>query len=114
MTRTIRGRAPFISWARSPCSQFAGQRLARRCFERASASTVQPTQQLEHTRRQYRVGGTKYITVVQATNIIEAVTFARSLGLPLVAHLTIHWAFTDAGDDPDGKLFAKFRNGLNK
>jgi hypothetical protein len=32
----------------------------------------------------------------------------------LVAHLTIHWAFTNAGDDPDGKLFAKLREGLSK
>jgi hypothetical protein len=28
--------------------------------------------------------------------------------------LTIHWACTDIGDDADGKLFAKFREGLNK
>jgi hypothetical protein len=42
------------------------------------------------------------------------VCFAKSVGLPLVAHLTIHWARTDIGDDPDGKLFAKFREGLNK
>jgi hypothetical protein len=32
----------------------------------------------------------------------------------LVAHLTIHWAYTDVGDDPDGKLFAKVREGLDK
>ena len=31
-----------------------------------------------------------------------------------MAHLTIHWACTDVGDDPEGKLFAKFREGLNK
>jgi hypothetical protein len=30
------------------------------------------------------------------------------------AHLTIHWAYTDVGDDPQGKLFAKFREGLDK
>ena len=62
----------------------------------------------------YRSGGTKYITLLQATNIIEAVKFAKLIGLPLVAHLTIHWAYTDVGDDPDGKLFAQFREGLNK
>jgi hypothetical protein len=77
-------------------------------------STAQPNQGYQYLRRQYRVGGTKYITVAQATNIIEAVTFAKSICLPLVAHLTIHWAFTDVDDDPDGKLFAKFREGLNK
>ena len=31
-----------------------------------------------------------------------------------MAHLTIHWAYTDVGDDSDGKLFAKFREGLDK
>jgi len=65
-------------------------------------------------RRRYRPLGTKYLTDSQATNIIEAVHFAKSLGLPLVAHLTIHWACTDIGDDADGKLFAKFREGLGK
>ena len=40
--------------------------------------------------------------------------YAKFIGLPLVAHLTIHWAYTDVGDDPDGKLFAKFREGLDK
>jgi len=32
----------------------------------------------------------------------------------LLAHLTIHWSLTDIGDDPDGKLFAKVREGLDK
>ncbi len=77
------------------------------------ARTAQPDQQYER-RRQYRVGGTRYITVPQATNIIDAVKFAKLIGLPLVAHLTVHWSVTDAGDDPDGKLFAKVREGLDK
>ena len=77
------------------------------------ARTAQPDQQCER-RRQYRAGGSKYITVPQATNIIEAVAFAKSASLPLVAHLTVHWACTDVGDDPDGKLFAKVREGLDK
>lgn len=47
-----------------------------------------------------------------AMNMMEALAFAKSIGLPLVAHLTIHWVYTDIGDDPDGKLFAKFREGL--
>ena len=55
-----------------------------------------------------------YITVAQATNIIEAVEFAKLIDLPLVAHLTIHWAYTNVGDDPDGKRFAKVREGLAK
>jgi hypothetical protein len=50
----------------------------------------------------------------QATNMMEAVALAKLIDLPLVAHLTVHWAFTDVGDDPDGKLFAKFREGLDK
>ena len=56
----------------------------------------------------------KRITMRQATNIMEAVAFAKSVGLPLVAHLTIHWSLTDVGDDSNGKLFAKFREGLDK
>ncbi len=31
-----------------------------------------------------------------------------------MAHLAIHWSLTDVGDDPDGKLFAKLREGLDK
>jgi hypothetical protein len=56
----------------------------------------------------------KNLSLQQATNIISAVAFAKSRGHPLVAHLTIHRAFTNAGDDPDGKLFAKLREGLSK
>jgi len=77
----------------------------------AVAAQLEPVQRL---RSQYRIGGTRYITVSQATNIIEAVNFAKLIGLPLVAHLTIHWSLTNVGDDPDGKLFAKVREGLNK
>jgi hypothetical protein len=79
------------------------------------ATAAHPDKQPEHhPQRRYRVGGTRYISVAQATNIIEAVKFAKLIGLPLVAHLTIHWSLTDVGDDPDGKLFARFREGLNK
>jgi hypothetical protein len=78
------------------------------------AGAARPNQQQGLPRRHYRVGGTRYITLPQATNIIKAVTFAKSICLPLVAHLTIHWAYTDAGDDPDGKRFAKVREGLAK
>ena len=52
------------------------------------AYTAQPDQQPK-LRRLYRPGGTKHITLAQATNIIEAVGYAKSIGLPLVAHLTI-------------------------
>ena len=47
------------------------------------AHTAQPDQQQKH-RRHYRSGGTRYITVAQATNIIQAVERAKSIGLPLV------------------------------
>jgi hypothetical protein len=65
-------------------------------------------------RRRYRCGGTRHISIQQAANIMEAVSFAKAIGLPLVAHLTIDWAATEVGDDPDGKLFAKVREGLHK
>lgn len=79
----------------------------RSCSTASSPASAVPCQR-------YRVSGSRYITEAQATNIIEAVCFAKSIGCPLVAHLTIHWGCTDIGDDPDGKLFAKFREGLNK
>lgn len=65
-------------------------------------------------RRRYRCGGTRHISIQQAANIMEAVSFAKAIGLPLVAHLTIDWAVTKVGDDPDGRLFAKVREGLHK
>ena len=78
------------------------------------APTAQPHGRQVRPQRRYRQGGSKYLTESQATNIIEAVRFAKSLGLPLVAHLTVHWACTDIGDDPGGELFARFRAGLSK
>ena len=68
----------------------------------------------EKQRRRYRPHGSKYLSLDQATNIIEAVDYARTVDLPLVAHATIHWSGTVAFDDPDGKLFAKVREGLHK
>jgi hypothetical protein len=74
---------------------------------------AQPSKQQKH-RGHYRTYGSKYISVPQATNIVEAVKFAKSIGLPLVAHLTIHWSGTIAFDDHNGLRFAKVREGLNK
>ena len=91
----------------------AGELAPASLLSSLCACPAQPDQQCER-RRQYRVGGTRYITVPQATNIIEAVAFAKSASLRLVAHLTVHWAYADIGDDPDGKLFAKVREGLDK
>jgi len=58
--------------------------------------------------------GTKYISTSKAANIVEAVAFAKSIGLPLVAHLTIHWSGTIVFDDHDGTRFAKVREGISK
>jgi hypothetical protein len=74
---------------------------------------AQPFSQRRH-RGPYRTQGSRYISVPQATNLIEAVDFAKSIDLPLVAHLTIHWSGTVAFDDHDGTRFAKVREGLAK
>ena len=50
---------------------------------------AQPDRRRKH-RGRYRPLGSKYISLPQATNIVAAVKFAKSIGLPLVAHLTIH------------------------
>jgi hypothetical protein len=73
-----------------------------------------PRPRKQKQRGRYRANGSKYISTSQATNIIEAVQFAKSIGLPLVAHLTIHWSGTVAFDDHDGTRFAKVREGLAK
>jgi hypothetical protein len=78
-----------------------------------STALSTPRRDVAHKpKRQPRAS--KRINMRQASNMMEAVAFARMINLPLVAHLSIHWAFTDVGDDPDGKLFAKFREGLDK
>jgi hypothetical protein len=41
--------------------------------------------------------------------MMEGLSFAREIGLPLNSHLIIHWGGTVAGDDSDGRLFAKLR-----
>src|SRR5262245_44250003 len=71
---------------------------------------AQPSSQRK-ARGRYRAHGSKYISVPQATNLIEAVDFAKSIDLPLVAHLTIHWSGTVAFDDHEGARFAKVREG---
>ena len=73
-----------------------------------------PLREKREKRGRYRPLGSKAISVPQATNIVDAVKFTKSIGLPLVAHLTIHWSGTVAFDDHDGKRFAKVREGLNK
>jgi hypothetical protein len=80
----------------------------------ASPSLVQPVSQRKATKPKSEQRGSKRIAMRQAENMVEAVAFSKMIGLPLVAHLTVHWACTDVGDDPDGKLFAKVREGLDK
>jgi hypothetical protein len=80
----------------------------------AASSRVPVAHSGESTKPGKQSHASKLITMRQATHIMEAVAFARLIGLPLVAHLTIHWSLTDAGDDPNGKLFAKVREGLDK
>ena len=81
------------------------------CQKPAALSLCLPDQEQASPRSRR---ASKYIDPRQAANLIEAVRFARLINLPLVAHLTIHWSLTDVGDDPNGKLFAKLREGLDK
>ncbi len=100
---------PEIGWSKGGAGEFASNpHLSVVC-----AYPAQPQEKRKQPGR-YRAGGSKHITVPQASNIVEAVGFAKSISLPLVAHLTIHWACTVALDDLDGARFAKVREGLNK
>jgi hypothetical protein len=45
---------------------------------------------------------------------MEGLSFTHERGTPLNTHLIVHWGGTLAGDDPDGKLFAKLRYLLDK
>ena len=67
---------------------------------------------VQRDARRYRLGGTRLITIAQAGNIIEAVEFARSVSLAIGRPSHGLLGFTNAGDDPDGKLFAAVREGL--
>ena len=46
--------------------------------------------------------------------MMEGLSFAREIGMPLNTHLIVHWGGTLAGDDPDGNLFARLRYLLDK
>ncbi|MCP4367895.1 MAG: hypothetical protein GY797_07255, partial [Deltaproteobacteria bacterium] len=70
-----------------------------------------PSREVEPGAR-YLVGGTVRIRVEQAIHLKAAVNFAELVAQPLNAHLIIHWVGTDAGDDPNGELFAKVRDGI--
>jgi hypothetical protein len=79
-----------------------------------SVALLLPIDRGQGKRSRGQLRASKCITMCQATNIMEAVKFAKLVGLPLVAHLSIHWSLTDAGDDPNGTLLAKLREGLDK
>jgi hypothetical protein len=90
-----------------------GSKAEVRPFICYGASTAQPSpRQRSNDLKQYRVGGTRLITVAQAIHLKAAVNFAELIALPLNAHLIIHWVGTDAGDDPNGELFAKVRDAI--
>ncbi len=84
------------------------------CYGTTAAQPSPHGNDSDKHRGPYREGGTTYISVSQAKGMIEAVAYAEEVDLSLVAHLTIHWAYTNAGDDLNGKLFAKVREGLAK
>jgi hypothetical protein len=63
--------------------------------------------QCEKQLDRYRPRGSKHLSLDQATNIIEAVDYARTIGLPLVAHATIHWSGTVEFDDPMANCLPK-------
>jgi hypothetical protein len=79
-------------------------------------ATAAPIPRLKPSSAQRRHQGriTKRVNFRQASNLMAAVAFAREIGTPLNAHATIHWVGTQAGDDPDGRLFAKLREGFDK
>jgi hypothetical protein len=69
-------------------------------------------QQSKQTRRPRQP--TRRISLRQARCLMGGLSFAREVGTPLNTHLIIHWGGTLAGDDPDGRLFAKLRYLLDK
>ena len=71
-----------------------------------------PAERPHQTRRPRQ--STKRINLRQARCLMEGLSFAHEIGAPLNAHLIIHWGGTLAGDDADGKLFARFRYLLDK
>jgi hypothetical protein len=78
-----------------------------------SAALPLPLDRVEATKPK-RQRASKRITMRQATNMMEGVRYARGIGRSLNAHATIHWAGTKVGDDPDGRLLAKVREGFDK
>jgi hypothetical protein len=70
--------------------------------------------QTETTKPNPKLHTSTHINLRQATSLMEALAFARAIGRPLNTHATIHWIGTKAGDDPDGRRFARVREGFDK
>jgi hypothetical protein len=70
--------------------------------------------QAKTTKPKAKLHRSTHITLRQASNLMEAVAFAQRGGTPLNTHAIIHWVGTKVGDDPDGRRFAKVREGLDK
>jgi hypothetical protein len=91
-------------------TRLVAEKAAHICYE------LHRPPEREHPRQRsacrYRIGGTSLINLPQVMNLKSAVDFAASIGTPLVAHLIVHWVGTDAGDDPNGELFAQIRERL--
>ena len=83
------------------------EKAAHICYEPQLAREQE--QRKQHIGRRYRIGGSTLINLPQIINLKSAVDFSASVGTPLVAHCIVHWVGTDAGDDPNGELFAQLR-----
>jgi len=64
------------------------------CYGATAAQSSPLRNDSNNPRGPYREGGTKYISISQAKAMIEAVQYAKAVGLPLNTHLIIHWAGT--------------------
>jgi hypothetical protein len=81
---------------------------------RTSEELAQSATKAETTKPTTKLHASTHITVRQASNLMKALAFARVIGRTLNTHATIHWIGTKAGDDPDGRRFAKVREGFDK
>jgi hypothetical protein len=88
-------------------TRLVAEKVAHICYEPQLPPGWE--QHKQHFAGRYRIGGTSRINLRQVIDLKSAVDFAASIGTPLLAHLIIHWVGTDAGDDPNGELFAKVR-----
>jgi hypothetical protein len=81
---------------------------------RTSALSQSPTRLGQTETPKPKLRTSTHITLQQAENMMKALAFARVIGRALNTHATIHWVGTKAGDDPDGRRFARVREGLDK